>query len=283
MKLKLKKDYEILLGDCLISLKGIKDGSIDMCITSPPYYGLRDYNAEGQLGMEESPDDYINNLVKVFAEVKRILKDDGTLWVNIGDSYAANRSYQVSDQKHKSHNFGGSNASKVPEGMKPKDLIGIPWMLAFALRAEGWYLRQDIIWNKPNAMPESVKDRCVKSHEYIFLLSKSKKYHFDYEAIKELTVDGKNTRSKRTVWDVNTKPFKGAHFATFPPELILPAVKAGCRVGGVVLDPFGGSGTTAGVASFLGRKSVICELNAQYAALIHKRVADVKEMLGANK
>lgn len=181
-------DYRIIEGDCLDSLATLPAESVQTCITSPPYWGLRDYGHEGQLGLEPTPEEYVANLVAVFREVRRVLRDDGTLWLNLGDSYAANRSYQVSDGKHQAHDFGGSNASKVPGGLKPKDLVGIPWMVAFALRADGWYLRSDIIWAKPNPMPESVTDRPTKAHEYLFLLSKGPRYFYDAEAIKETAV-----------------------------------------------------------------------------------------------
>lgn len=297
---------KLMQGDCLQSMSELEDKIVHCCVTSPPYYGLRDYGVEGQAGLEATPEEYIANMVNVFREVNRVLRDDGTLWLNIGDSYAANRSYQVSDGKHKSHDFGGSNASKVPAGMKSKDLIGIPWMLAFALRADGWYLRQEIIWHKPNPMPESVKDRCTKAHESIFLLSKSPKYYFDSEAIKEpiaesskqrlsqdvsgqqgsSRVPGKTngnmkavgdseTRNKRSVWTVTTKPYKGAHFATFPPDLIEPCILAGCPEGGTVIDPFGGSGTVAGVAVKHRRKSIICELNNDYHKLMPARISAI--------
>lgn len=304
--------YELHVGDCIESMKGMPERSVNCCVTSPPYFGLRDYGVDGQIGLEESPEPFIQKLVEAFREVRRVLRDDGTLWVNIGDTYAANRSYQVSDSKHKSHDFGKSNATKVPDGMKQKDLIGIPWMLAFALRADGWYLRQDIIWHKPNAMPESVRDRCGKAHEYVFLLSKSPRYYFDHEAVKEPAVGGhtgkaasfKRTgskreqtipgqeygthrpdrddvayngekRNRRSVWSVTTKAFKGAHFATFPPALIEPCILAGCPAGGVVLDPFGGSGTTAGVAIANGRNAILCELNKEFAALVPDRVQSI--------
>jgi len=230
----------ILQGDCLDSLKSLDDKSVHMCITSPPYYNLRDYGIDGQIGLESTHEEYIDKLVNVFREVKRVLRDDGTFWLNIGDTYAANRSYQVSDSKHKSHDFGKSNASKVPIGLKRKDLIGIPWRLAFALQHDGWWLRQDIIWNKTNCLPESVTDRCVKSHEYIFLFSKSEKYFFDHYAIQEDAVtkpksrnrnkegyNENNKRNKRSVWSIPTKPFKGAHFAVFPSTLIEPCILAG--------------------------------------------------------
>lgn len=361
----------------------LADGSVNCIVTSPPYYGLRDYGTarwEGgdpncdhnpqrhdggwradrtlplgrggvyrevcgkcgairideQIGLEQTPDEYIANLVAVFRECKRILRDDGTLWVNIGDSYSGSgngsgdyredgASISKSDAKYGTHKPG------TPNGLKPKDLIGIPWMLAFALRADGWYLRQDIIWHKPNPMPESVKDRCTKSHEYIFLLSKSARYYYDNEAIMEVATgfDGRKdtkykggpkdmaggaherwqyksletgrtgevhsgyenpdgslrvsfddkgvpVRNKRDVWTVTTKPYKGAHYATFPPELIKPCILAGCPEGGIVFDPFAGSGTTVAVANSLGRRGIGIDLNYNYLQLAQERVGKVQ-------
>lgn len=376
----------IYCGDSLGVLKDFTDKSIDCCVTSPPYYGLRDYGTgkwiggdpdckhegnpirtrehinenygEGwkdirnklvlqpfktvcplcgavredkQIGLEETPEEYIQRLVSVFHEVKRVLKDDGTLWLNIGDSYAGSGkgAWDKKDIQKEVYvpdsDSPQSKMRKTWDGIKPKDMIGIPWMLAFALRADGWYLRQDIIWHKTNPMPESVKDRCVKSHEYIFLLSKSKKYYFDYEAIQEQSTsfnpnrtdghriggnkyhqglykkeyknlqykrqpnhtmherraEGKSDaetpmRNKRDVWTVSTKPFKGAHFAVFPEALIEPCVLAGCPDGGVVLDPFFGSGTTGYVATKYNRKYVGIELNPKYIDIAKKRLGDVQ-------
>ena len=312
----------VMVGDCLAALLTMPDRSINCCITSPPYYGLRDYGVDGQIGLEESPDAYVARLVEVFREVRRVLTDDGTLWLNIGDSYSRDprkggsgpngkhdvipdygNARRIMSEKRGSSDGGVGRADRAPvrvggEGLKPKDLIGIPWLLAFALRADGWYLRQDIIWNKPNPMPESVGDRCTKAHEYIFLLSKSERYFFDSEAMKEpadpanhrdsrgirRTPDGQadhkgfangrhyETRNKRDVWTVTPKPYKGAHFAVYPPELIEPCILAGCPEGGTVLDPFGGSGTTGGVALKHGRNAVLCELNGEYAALMPARI-----------
>ena len=322
---------KIEFGDCRETMRrwageGVK---VQTCVTSPPYFGLRDYGHDGQIGLEETPDQYIEAMVEVFSCVKNILADDGTLWLNIGDSYAGNNSQASNNGRA---GFGKPRervVNRTGEGLKTKDLIGIPWMLAFALRADGWYLRQDIIWHKPNPMPESVTDRCTKAHEYIFLLSKSSKYYYDYEAIQEpaqywgerdrtngkyhnegsgLTphtgLTGKKktgirfggnkygdnddpkhatksgneyeateTRNKRSVWSVTTKPFSGAHFAVFPTDLIEPCILAGAPVGGVVLDPFMGSGTTAQVAQSLGRQYLGCELNPEYAPLQKKRLA----------
>jgi DNA modification methylase len=302
---------QIIQGDCLEVLKGLPDSSVHCCVTSPPYYGLRDYGVDGQIGLEETPDAYVARLVEVFREVRRVMRDDGTLWVNLGDSHAATRGNQrpPSNTRNKGHNLG---SSRVPLGWKPKDLFGIPWRVAFALQADGWYLRQDIIWHKPNPIPESVRDRCTKSHEYIFLLSKSARYFYDADAIKEDAVDhrprkvtgrtgqeripnrhgnghhsngrfGTNlegTRNRRDVWTVATRPYKDAHFAVFPPKLIEPCILAGCPVGGVVLDPFGGSGTTAAVAVEHGRNYILCELNPEYIALAEKRINEAMERAG---
>ena len=406
-RLKVNDDRKIICGDCLDVLKTIPDESVDCCVTSPPYYGLRDYGTgkwiggdpncphrrmskfsektitghaqdglvgnvgdaiyksvcplcgavreDRQIGLEESPEEYIDKLVAVFHEVKRVLKDDGTLWLNIGDSYwgSGSRGYDFTGKwteasEIQSNSKGTENLKNLPklignrDGYKSKDLIGIPWMLAFALRADGWYLRQDIIWAKPNPMPESVKDRCTKSHEYIFLLSKSKNYYFDYEAIQEeatgydgrkdttlkgspkyanseITASGgvhgyaasgherwkfKNLadkgqqshtmherraegmedimypiRNKRDVWNISVQPTKEAHFATFPEKLVEPCILAGCRVGGVVLDPFFGSGTTGRVAAKLNRDYIGIELNPEYVEISKKRTDNIQPRL----
>lgn len=289
--------YTVHIGDCIESLRRMPEQSVHCCVTSPPYFGLRDYGVDGQIGLEPTPDEFVQSLVEVFREVRRVLRDDGTLWLNLGDSYASGgRKTRASDEKLPSRGMG----IRPDDGAKPKDLLGIPWRVAFALQADGWYLRQDIIWHKPNPMPESVRDRCTKAHEYIFLLTKSAKYHYDHEAVKEPEVcgrqrgpaehpDKKSTngnsglgrrkstgfRNRRSVWTVTTKPFKGAHFATFPPDLIEPCILAGCPEGGTVLDPFGGSGTTAGVALKHGRNAILCELNAEYSELVPSRVASI--------
>jgi DNA modification methylase len=300
---------KIEFGDCRETMRkwasqGVK---AQTCITSPPYFGLRDYGHEGQIGHEETPEEFIKQLVEVFRCVWDVLEDDGTLWLNIGDSYCNSNGFARASPEYQreGRNNMPANDRKLDKlhatGLKTKDLIGIPWMLAFALRADGWYLRQDIIWHKPNPMPESVNDRCTKSHEYIFLLSKSHKYHFDHEAIKEEGVIPAGTlaakgsaerqnqkgvnarppeykeydgqRNKRSVWTVNTKPYSGAHFAVFPEELIEPCILAGAPLGGIVLDPFMGSGTTAQVAQDLGRQYIGCELNPKYEKLQKKRTA----------
>jgi DNA modification methylase len=294
----------ILFGDCRETLKQF-DEKARVCVTSPPYYGLRDYGGENnQIGMEQTPEDYVDEMVKVFRLVRDNLTDDGTLWLNIGDSYYNYRSdgnypkQTVSKTRQDLPTKTPVRGNKL-EGYKSKDLIGIPWLLAFALRKDGWYLRQDIIWHKPNPMPESVKDRCTKAHEYIFLLSKNKNYYYNNEAIKEPVKQDWGTRdrtngkyhnegtglqphsgltksytkkNKRSVWSVTKKPYKGAHFATFPPELIEPCIKAGSEVGDIILDPFMGSGTTAMVAKMLDRYYIGCELHEDYGNLIQERV-----------
>ena len=294
----------ILFGDCRETLKQF-DEKARVCVTSPPYYGLRDYGGEdNQIGMEQTPEDYVEEMVKVFRLVRDNLTDDGTLWLNIGDSYYNYRSdgnypkQSVSKTRQDLPTKTPVRGNKL-EGYKSKDLIGIPWLLAFALRKDGWYLRQDIIWHKPNPMPESVKDRCTKAHEYIFLLSKSKNYYYNNEAIKEPVKQDWGTRdrtngkyhnegtglqphsgltksytkkNKRSVWSVTKKPYKGAHFATFPPELIEPCIKAGSEVGDIILDPFMGSGTTAMVAKMLDRYYIGCELHEDYGNLIQERM-----------
>ena len=298
----------ILFGDCKKTLSAFLPKSARMCVTSPPYYGLRDYGGEDeQIGQENTPEEFINNLVDVFKEVRNVLTDDGTLWVNLGDSYynyrpGKGQSYpkqSVSKTKQDLPDKCNKRGNKL-EGLKEKDLIGIPWLFAFAMRADGWYLRQDIIWHKPNPMPESVKDRCTKSHEYIFLFSKNKKYYYDNEAIKEPAKDwgtrdrtkGKYhnegtglqphsgltksypTKNKRSVWSVTNKPYREAHFATYPPDLIEPCILAGSEEGDTVLDPFMGAGTTAAVAKSLNRHYIGCELNEDYGNLIQKRIQD---------
>jgi DNA modification methylase len=322
----------ILQGDAIKRLKDLPDELVNCCVTSPPYFGLRDYGVDGQIGLEETPEAYINRLVEVFREAKRVLRNDGTLWLNIGDSYSGSGKGGQSEEK-RSENWKPEYSNKGKcYGLKPKDLIGIPWMLAFALRADGWYLRQDIIWHKPNPMPESVTDRCTKSHEYIFLLSKSKNYYYDAETIAEpvtqSTIDrlsqdienqqgservpGKTNgamkasapryggkkytenpdvfnrtksgnvyefrenRNKRDVWSVATQPFKEAHFATFPKELIRPCILAGCPVGGVALDPFFGSGTVGEVALEENRDFIGIELNPKYIKISEKRISNVQ-------
>lgn len=301
--------YELHCGDCVSVLRGIGSGVFDCCVTSPPYFGLRDYKVDGQIGLESTPDEFVSRLVGVFREVRRVLKDDGTLWLNLGDSYATG----TKAVRQQSPNPGvGANCPEsqnsvarigTPDGLKTKDLLGIPWRVAFALQSDGWWLRQDIIWHKPNPMPESVRDRCTKSHEYIFLLSKSERYYFDYDAMQEPAVSaGRSsgnterkqrpghdslrrgnqagsvpytsleTRNRRSVWTVATKPYKEAHFATFPPSLIEPCILAGSRRDGLVLDPFNGSGTTGEVSVLNDRHYVGVELNSEYIKLAKARI-----------
>ena len=316
----------LLIGDVREKLKEIPDQSVHCCVTSPPYWGLRDYGNDGQIGLESTPQEFVDSLVAVFREVKRVLRDDGTLWLNIGDSYASFRDGKVTSDTARGENLGtavekgkaSNRKASTFEGtpIKHKDLVGIPWMLAFALRADGWYLRQDIIWHKPNPMPESVHDRCTKSHEYIFLLTKQPKYYYDDQAIQEdaktkagatwqerkaagatagnvivgdgtrngtqRVVHGKGVtsnltrqdgkRNRRSVWTISTKPFRGAHFATFPPTLIEPCILAGCPEGGTVLDPFFGAGTTGLVAKQHKRGWIGIELNPEYAEIAEARI-----------
>lgn len=353
----------ILQGDALARLRELPDESVQCCVTSPPYWGLRDYGTPGQLGLGRTPEEYVAQMVGVFAEVRRVLAGDGTLWLNLGDSYAGSWGAQsrgsftegalqgrsvLSARQIVSHPHGTLTGSKTKTpGLKQKDLVGIPWMVAFALRADGWYLRQDIIWSKPNPMPESVRDRCTKAHEYVFLLTKSRRYYFDADAIAEdvsdatvarmsqptldeqhgservpgktngtmkavlkrsgnkarkpasargvpVDTDGSTngavagsvpwegaTRNKRSVWTIAAQPFKGVHFATFPPKLIEPMVKAGCPVGGTVLDPFGGAGTTGLVADRLGRNAILIELNPDYCEMARARILDDAPLLNA--
>tara|TARA_R100001082_G_scaffold75567_1_gene43777 strand:+ start:1399 stop:2337 length:939 start_codon:yes stop_codon:yes gene_type:complete len=297
---------EVIQGDVREVLKTLGDESVQCVVTSPPYWGLRDYGVDDQLGLEATPEEFVENMVDVFREVKRVLRNDGTLWLNLGDSYFGGGRGDDSKLRgsHKGQGTYDSMKSSKPDwnkvkGLKPKDLIGIPWRVALALQADGWYLRSDIIWNKPNPMPEPVKDRPTKSHEYIFLLTKSAKYYYDAEAIKEngeypagtkaakgsakrYSTDLVNSRppeykvydglrNKRSVWKITTKPYKEAHFATFPEELPEICIKAGTQKGDVVLDIFAGSGTTLRVASKLGRKGIGIELNPEYIKILKKR------------
>ena len=302
----------ILTGDCLEVLRGLPDGMAQTCVTSPPYYGLRDYGHAGQIGLEETPDAYVARLVEVFRGVRRVLRDDGTLWLNLGDSYAAqggahggrdDNQRGVGAKRLHIEGAGDQEARRPVQGYKPKDLLGIPWMVAFALRADGWWLRQDIIWHKPNPMPESVTDRCTKAHEYVFLLTKSARYFYDAAAIAEpaeypgddrhnrrdtrkivdpFCADAGSrartgnptgeTRNARSVWPIATQPYSGAHFATMPPALAERCIKAGSKPGDMVLDPFGGAGTTGLVAERLGRSATLIELNPEYARLARERI-----------
>jgi DNA modification methylase len=339
----------IIPGDCIEGMRTLAEGSVHCCVTSPPYWGLRDYGHEGQIGLEETPEAYVGRMVEVFREVRRVLRDDGTAWVNLGDSYAGSWGNQGRKetrgtqraingpmlQKLKAESVHeidccmdddcvcaagdggiypdrrtktGSWVNDHPT-LKAKDLVGIPWRVAFALQADGWWLRQDIIWHKPNPMPESVRDRCTKAHEYVFLLTKSERYFYDAEAVKEAFADerkgnpgrytkrysigagrndaatksqpwnedgAKQGRNRRSVWTITTKPYGGAHFAVMPPDLVEPCIKAGCPEGGTVLDPFAGSGTTLAVAAELGRNAIGCELNPSYIGLAEKRIAEAR-------
>ena len=300
----------ILQGNVLDRMKDLPDRSIQCVVTSPPYWGLRDYGSDGQLGLEETPEEFVENLVNVFREVRRVLKDDGTFWLNLGDTYSAQRwtkkglDTTPAQPMNKMKDDWRAIAPTKKSGLPDKNLVGIPWRVAFALQADGWYLRQDIIWHKPNPMPESVTDRCTKSHEYIFLLSKSAKYKFNQmlEDLKPSTFNDKRLfngdyteqrrdrnypgnaqqgsgmlrptdgqANKRSVWRINTKPYKEAHFAVFPEELPTLCIKAGSEEGDVVLDPFFGSGTTGYVAQRLGRKWIGIELNPEYIKIAEKR------------
>lgn len=301
----------IIQGDCRATLKALPDESVHCVVTSPPYWGLRDYGCDGQIGLEKSLDDFLAQMVEVFREVRRVLRKDGTCWVNMGDSYAGSRggdqgaSGQMANRSVASAMCRSRGYTLQTDGLKPKDLCGVPWRLAFALQSAGWWLRQDIIWHKPNPMPESVRDRCTKAHEYLFLMTKAASYFWDAEAIQEdalrpegsgnkdnkgaiayrngasehrtkaglADVGPRNTRNKRSVWTVPTQPYSEAHFATYPPSLIRPCILAGCPVGWTVLDPFGGSGTTGQVALELGRSAILCELNPEYVKLIERRCA----------
>lgn len=264
-------DIEIIIGDSRKALSQFPDKLFQTCITSPPYWGLRDYATAEQIGAEQCVNDYIDDLVAVFREIRRTLKDDGTIWLNVGDSYTSGgRTWRDKDKKNVARAM--SYRPPTPKGLKPKDLIGVPWKLALALQEDGWYLRSDIVWYKPNCQPESVKDRPTRSHEYIFLLSKSEKYYYDHEAIKEPTKDGKKMRNKRTVWEINTEPFADAHFAVFPTELVRQCALAGSKKGDIILDPFLGSGTVAQVAIELNRKCVGIELNSEYAQIAKNRI-----------
>lgn len=265
----------IIVGDALTELANFPDNFFQCCVTSPPYWGLRDYGIEGQIGAEMSLNDYIERLVSVFRQVRRVIANDGTFWLNIGDSYTSGgRTWRGSDKKNPARAM--SYRAPTPEGLKPKDLIGVPWRVAFALQADGWHLRSDIIWHKPNCQPESVKDRPTQAHEYMFLMSKSERYHYDYEAIKEPTKENNGLRNRRTLWSLNTEGFKDAHFAVFPPSLVEPCILAGSKPGSVVLDPFFGSGTVGEVCIEQGRRCVGIELNPEYAEIARKRLAQKK-------
>ncbi|MEX2594866.1 MAG: site-specific DNA-methyltransferase [Anditalea sp.] len=274
---KMWKDSLILKGDSNVVIEGLPDNFYSSCVTSPPYWGKRDYGYEGQIGAEHELNDYIKNLVNIFRNVKKKLKEDGTLWVNIGDTYTSgNRTWRAEDKKNPAR--GMNYRPPTPDGLKPKDLIGLPWKLAFALQEDGWYLRSDIIWYKPNCQPESVKDRPTQSHEYIFLLSKSEKYYYDYLSIREQTSQKDKLRNKRSVWFVNTEPFPEAHFATFPEDLIKPIILASSKESDFVLDPFFGSGTVGSVCKKLGRKFHGIELKDEYIEIAKRRIFNDKQI-----
>jgi len=260
----------ILQGDSLHVLRCLPASCVQCIVTSPPYWGLRDYSISGQIGLENSLTQYINRLVAVFNEAKRVLKDDGVLWLNIGDGYTSgNRGWRAPDKKNPARAM--SVRPDTPEGLKPKDLLGVPWRLAFALQQDGWYLRCDIIWNKPNAMPESVKDRPTRAHEYVFMLAKSERYYYDHRAV--MVQNGDKPRNCRSVWDINTQPFPEAHFATFPPALVRPCILSGSKPGSFVLDPFFGSGTVGVVCQELGRDFIGIELHPEYISLADRRLS----------
>jgi DNA modification methylase len=303
---------QIITGDCRDVLRALPDESVHCVVTSPPYFGLRDYGVAGQIGLEPTPDEFVAEMVGVFRDVRRVLRDDGTLWLNLGDSYASDprKGRVTATQSGKAAYLAGqANQCRFIGGsLKPKDLIGIPWRVAFALQADGWYLRSDIVWHKPNPMPESVTDRPTSAHEHVFLLAKSERYFYDAEAVREravsdddkkwtdggsekqrghgrrhagfngryaerIAIDGAPThRNLRNVWTIATRPFPEAHFATFPPDLAERCIEAGCPAGGTILDPFGGAGTTGLVADRLGRNAILIELNPEYADMARRRI-----------
>ncbi|MBX7221807.1 MAG: site-specific DNA-methyltransferase [Blastocatellia bacterium] len=269
---KVTNRCELLVGDARRLLSQMPDKYFNCIITSPPYWGLRDYGVTGQIGSESTVEEYIADLVLLFREARRTLADDGTFWLNIGDSYTSGgRTWRDADAKNKGRAM--EYRAPTPEGLKPKDLIGVPWKLAFALQADGWYLRTDIIWNKPNCQPESVKDRPTRSHEYLFLFSKSEKYYYDWQAIMEPAADRKQkSKNRRSVWNIATEPYPGSHFAVYPRALVRLCVAAGTRENGRVLDPFFGSGTTGVICNELGRLCVGIELKAEYAQLARERL-----------
>jgi len=261
------RDSMIFQGDAFTVLQRLPDQSVQCVVTSPPYWGLRDYSAPEQIGLESTLPQFVNGLTRVFREVRRVLKDNGVFWLNIGDGYTSgNRGWRAPDKKNPARAM--DVRPDTPSGLKPKDLLGIPWRVAFALQDDGWYLRADIIWNKPNVMPESVKDRPTRSHEYFFMLTKAERYFYDREAILEV-----NGRNRRSVWDVNTQGFAGAHFATFPPQLILPCIQSSTVPGDIVLDPFFGAGTVGLVAQNLDRRYVGIEINSAYVDIAASRLS----------
>lgn len=269
---KTSTESSVYVGDAFSALKQLPGETCRTAVTSPPYWGLRDYEVEGQLGAEEDVDDYVNKLVDIFREMKRVLTEDGTFWLNIGDCYTSGgRKWRAPDKKNPARAM--SYRAPTPEGLKPKDLVGVPWRVAFALQDDGWYLRSEIIWHKPNPHPESVKDRPSRAHETIFLFSKSERYYYDYEAAREMGASGK-LRNRRTVWRIPTEPFEGTHFATYPMKLIEPCILAGSAEGDYVLDPFFGSGTTGAVAALHNRGFIGIELNPDYIQIARRRLSD---------
>ena len=267
------EESSIFEGDAKAALQRIPNNTVQCIVTSPPYWGLRDYDIPEQIGLEDKLPQFINRLVEIFSEAKRVLKDDGVLWLNLGDGYTSgNRGWRAPDKKNPARAM--SRRPDTPDGLKPKDLQGIPWRLAFALQNDGWYLRADIIWSKPNAMPESVKDRPTRSHEYIFMMTKSEKYFYDRTAVLE-----ENGRNRRSVWSIKTQPFPEAHFATFPPGLIEPCIASSSKKGDFILDPFFGSGTTGVVAQELSRQYVGIELNPEYVQIAAKRLQATEDIV----
>lgn len=268
----------ITIGDVREVIRTIPSDSVQCVVTSPPYWGVRDYGVSGQIGAEPLLEDYVRGLVELFAEVRRVLTPDGTFWLNIGNTYTSGgRKWRQEDGKNKGRAM--SYRPDTPEGLKKKDLIGVAWMVALGCQREGWYLRNDIIWNKPNCQPESVKDRLTVSHEYLFLLTKSERYHFDQAAIMEDTKDGSGKKNRRSVWSINTEPFSGAHFATFPTSLVRPCILAGSKQGDLVLDPFLGSGTVCLEALRNGRRAAGIELNPEYVTIAERRLSVVQPEL----
>jgi DNA modification methylase len=271
-------ESKIINSDCLEGLKQIERNSVQTCITSPPYWQLRDYGQKDQLGTEKTPEEFVTRIVEIFREVRDVLRDDGTVWINLGDTFCGGGGYCPTAPSNQAGSKQSTNRGvkakprPVPLGFKAKDLVGIPWMAAMALRADGWYLRADIIWEKSNGMPEAVKDRPTRCHEYVFLLTKNPHYFYNAEAVKEETTEGNNKRNKRSVWKINQKPYAGAHFAVFPEELVKTCMLAGSKEGDLVLDPFVGSGTTGAVANKLKRNFIGIDLNPDYCIMAQERI-----------
>lgn len=272
------EEVRIILGDSRRVLADIPDNTFQCCVTSPPYWGLRDYEYPDQIGAEDTIDQYVEHLVAVFREVRRVLREDGTFWLNIGDSYTSGgRTWRAPDKKNPARSM--TYRPDTPEGLKPKDLIGVPWKVAFALQQDGWYLRSDIVWHKPNCQPESVKDRPTRAHEYVFLMTKSENYYYDHESIKEPANGSGKMKNRRTVWNINTEGFKGAHFAVFPPNLVRLCILAGSRPGSMVLDPFFGSGTVGVICKETTRQCVGIEMKPEYAELARNRIESIPQQV----